>query len=230
MLKMIELKCPACGADLSMEEGREQLFCQYCGAKVIVHNENEYIYRHIDEAGIKQAETDRMVQLKQMEMAEKLQEAERRKLALKIKISLALAIIGILMIVIGYMAGENTGNPDSGFYMLSLVGMFPLMGVAYIWLFSGDSEKENILDGKVKVPSSVEDCEHKNYEVIEASFRSAGFVNVKCVPLNDLTFGLIKKPGMVESIIINGEEITSGGARFLPDASVVISYHSFTKK
>ena len=37
----------------------------------MVQNNNEYIYRHIDEAGIKKAETDRMVRMKQMEMEEK---------------------------------------------------------------------------------------------------------------------------------------------------------------
>ena len=57
-------------------------------------------------------------------------------------------------------------------------------------------------------------------------FVSAGFTNVRCVPLNDLTMGLLKKPGMVQSITIRGKEITSGGKKFSPDAPVVISYHS----
>ena len=46
----------------------------------VINNDNEYVYRHIDEAGIKQAETDRMVRMKQMEMAEKNREsAEKTK-------------------------------------------------------------------------------------------------------------------------------------------------------
>ena len=49
MVKVVELKCPSCNAALTLEEGREQIFCQYCGAKVVLHNENEHIYRHIDE-------------------------------------------------------------------------------------------------------------------------------------------------------------------------------------
>ena len=47
------VKCPECGASLPIEEGRTQVFCSYCGTKVIVTNDNEYIYRHIDEAGVK---------------------------------------------------------------------------------------------------------------------------------------------------------------------------------
>lgn len=65
------IKCPECGAMLPIEEGRTQVFCTYCSAKVIITNENEHIYRHIDEAGIKQAETNRMVRMRELDLAEK---------------------------------------------------------------------------------------------------------------------------------------------------------------
>ena len=58
-------------------------------------------------------------------------------------------------------------------------------------------------------------------------FTNAGFHNIQCIPLNDLTMGLLKKPGMVESITINGRSVTSGGKKYSPDAAVVISYHSY---
>ncbi|MCD8148995.1 MAG: zinc ribbon domain-containing protein [Clostridiales bacterium] len=70
-IKFVSVKCPECGAALDVEEGRKQIFCSYCGAKVMIVNDNEYVYRHIDEAGIKQAETDRIIQMKKMEIAEK---------------------------------------------------------------------------------------------------------------------------------------------------------------
>ena len=54
-IKLNSVKCPECGATLPIEEGRTQIFCSYCGTKVIVTNENEYLYRHIDEAEIKHA-------------------------------------------------------------------------------------------------------------------------------------------------------------------------------
>ena len=38
----------------------------------------------------------------------------------------------------------------------------------------------------------------------------------KTIPLNDLTVGLLKKPGMAESITINGQSVTTGGRKFLP--------------
>lgn len=31
----IALKCPSCGADISLDESRDFGFCQYCGTKVM---------------------------------------------------------------------------------------------------------------------------------------------------------------------------------------------------
>lgn len=192
-IQFVSVKCPECGAALNIEEGREQIFCSYCGTKIMVHNDNERIYRHIDEAGIKQAETERIVKMKQMELAEKKRLASEKMTKTKIKISLILAVVGILMMSLGYLAGSATGDSDSGFYMISMIGFFPLMGVAYTWLFSKDKEDEDDFEDKAKVPSSISDYQSKNYSAIEAMLSSAGFTNIKCVPLNDLSTGWIKK-------------------------------------
>ena len=229
-IQFVSVKCPECGAALNIEEGREQIFCSYCGTKIMVHNDNEHIYRHIDEAGIKQAETDRIVRMKQMEIAEKKRLASERMTKTKIKISLILAVVGILMMTLGYLAGSATGDPDSGLYMISMVGFFPLMGAGYIWLFSKNKDEEEDYGDKAKVPSSISDYESKSYMAIAAMLESAGFTNINCVPLNDLSTGWLKKPDMVESITINGHEVTSGGKKFPRDSAVVISYHSFSKR
>lgn len=223
-VKFISVKCPDCGASLDIEEGRTQFFCTYCGAKVLVNNENEFVYRHIDEAGIKQAETDRIIKLKQMEIAEKKRASAEKTKVLKIIISLILAVVGIVIMVVGCLLGEDTGPT----VLLSFFcGSFLLLGVLCIWTYSEDKEDDDYGD-KVKVPSYISEYEKKSYAAIEAILRSAGFTNIRCVPLNDLTTGILKKPDMVDSITINGHEITSGGKKYSPDASVVISYHSFS--
>ena len=226
-VQLVTIKCPECGATLNFEDNRELGFCTYCGAKVLIHNENEYIYRRIDEAGVKQAETDRIVKIKQMELVEKKRAAAEKTKALKIKVSLTAAILGIVMLVVGFMAGHASGDSNSAYYMIALVGFFPLLGAAFIWILSSDKEEEDIdIVDKVKVPSTISDYDKKNYGTIEAMFIGAGFTNVRCVALNDLKVGFLKKPGMVESISINGKEVTSGGKKFPKDAAVVISYHS----
>ena len=67
--KLISVKCPDCGQTLSIEENRTQAFCSYCGARILISNENEYIVRQVDEAGIKKAETERIVRLRELEIA-----------------------------------------------------------------------------------------------------------------------------------------------------------------
>lgn len=225
------VKCPECGASLPIEEGRIQVFCSYCGTKVLVTNENEHIYRHVDEAGVKKAETDRIVRMKQMEIAERRRVAKERRKSQKIIISLALAAIGIIMLVAGYMLGSNSGDSDSGYYMMSMVGFFPLMGAGFIWLMSNDKEDDDDDFGdKIRVPSGIDGYEKKSYVAIESMLRGAGFTNISCIPLNDLSLGLLKKPNMVESITIDGKQVESGGKKFSPDAKVVISYHSLINR
>ena len=66
-MKLLTLKCPSCGGHLSIEEDRDFIFCQYCGTKIIIDRDNEFTYRHIDEADVKRAETERIVKLKELE-------------------------------------------------------------------------------------------------------------------------------------------------------------------
>lgn len=141
-ISIVSVKCPECKASLPIEEGRTQIFCSYCGAKIVITNENEFIYRHIDEAEVTQAETEQLVRLKELELEEKRIEEDRRIRTIKIKISLFLFALGILMMVAGYLFGSASGNPDSGFYALSLVGLFPLMGSGWIWIISLHNKKD----------------------------------------------------------------------------------------
>lgn len=34
--RLINLKCPSCGAELEIAEGRDICFCTYCGAKILI--------------------------------------------------------------------------------------------------------------------------------------------------------------------------------------------------
>lgn len=57
-IKMISVKCPECGASMTIEGDRKKAFCTYCGAQIILYNENEYTININNEAEIKRAETD----------------------------------------------------------------------------------------------------------------------------------------------------------------------------
>lgn len=50
--------------------------------------------------------------------------------------SLLLGALGAVLAIIGFFGGSLSGNPDSPFYTLSMLGLFPIMGAGYI-LFCG---------------------------------------------------------------------------------------------
>ena len=227
-VKLIAVKCPECGATLNIEENRSQAFCTYCGAKVLIHNENEHIYRNIDEADIARTNNERIVKEKQMEFAmQKWQAAEQRRKN-KVKLALGLGIAGALMLIIGYAGGKASGDPNSGIYMIGMVGFLAIEAAAIMAMSNKDDDDTDVssFSDKAVLPETAWNYERKDYQAVETVLRSAGFRNIKCVPLNDLTVGLLYKPGMVESISINGNDNISPTKKYSKDAQIVISYHS----
>ena len=107
-VKLIPVKCPECGAMLNIEEDRTQAFCTYCGAKVLIHNENEFTYRHVDVADIERAETERAVQYKQMELAEKGQHEKEKIRKQKIKYALIFFASGSFLKLVHFLFSEST--------------------------------------------------------------------------------------------------------------------------
>ena len=221
-ISLISVKCPDCGATLNIEEGRTQIYCQYCGANVFLRNENEHVYRHIDEAGMAKAAADREVQLRQLELAQQKQLEATKGRSVRIGLGVVAAGAGVVMMVLGGLLG---GAAEEAFFP---VGFLVLIGAAFLLFFHREDDDVDAGD-KAKVPDSVEDFEKKHYKAIEAMFHASGFTNVTCVPLQDLTVGLFVRPGMVDSITVNGHEVTCGGRRFPKDAPVVISYHSLNR-
>ena len=221
-ISITSVRCPDCGATLDVEDGRTQAYCSYCGANLLLRNENEQVFRHIDEAGVAKAEADREVQLKQLEMAQAKQEEEKKNRSVVIGLGLSGTALGIVMMVIGGLFG---GVAEDALFP---TGFLVLAGSAFVLFYRGNRD-DDVPGDKAKVPDSIEDFEKKHYRAIEAMFTAAGFTNVTSVPLQDLTVGLFVRPGMVEGITVNGHRVTSGGRRFPKDAPVVISYHSLNR-
>ena len=100
-MKLLTLKCPSCGGQLSVEKGREYTFCQYCGTKILFDKDNEFTYRHIDDADIKRAETERIVRISELEM-EKDNRGYRKVLIVAWAAgTFFLFILGIILVAIG---------------------------------------------------------------------------------------------------------------------------------
>lgn len=232
-MKIVSLKCPDCGANLSVDAGREFCFCQYCGAKVILNNENEKVYRHVDDAKIKQAEVERQVRMRELEIEEKESASDIKRKKLKFVAAMIAGLIGIAMIVADGISGHIS--------LMSTCGMMLLLLPFFIIINSiSDDPKKNrqansqTADGMINFPDLLLFGKYRkmSYSAVEVMLRDAGFTEIKCVPLNDLPNGFVgdsnKAPNLVSKIAVNGSsEAVFFGSRFKPDAKISIYYHSY---
>lgn len=44
-MRIVQLKCPSCGSSLQVEDSLETFFCQYCGQRIILADQDEYIVK-----------------------------------------------------------------------------------------------------------------------------------------------------------------------------------------
>ena len=134
MKTKIDLICPRCNATLTADNDREFLFCQYCGYKILLNDENHFTYKHINEdvdvAELKKAETEQMIRLKELENESKKEEFKRKIIKKALKPWL---VISILFLVIGGL-GLLADNEDIG--MLLYIG-FASLGFGAMYLFIG---------------------------------------------------------------------------------------------
>ena len=84
--------------------------------------------RYIDEARIRESEDDRIIRLKELEMEERKRFTEERNRKNRITAAIVLGVIGALMMIVGWFAGSASNDSNSPFYMLTLLGFFPLFG------------------------------------------------------------------------------------------------------
>lgn len=131
MKSLLALKCPSCKGNLSVEEGREFTFCQFCGTKILLNDENRYTYRHIDDAEVKRAENERMALLSEMELENNQRTSRIIFIVFWLVISLFFVIFGAIISSDSQRNYNGTGNVMLLFGMIfSLVGLviLPKMG------------------------------------------------------------------------------------------------------
>ena len=96
-IKLNAIKCPNCNANIQVEEGRDKFFCSYCGAQIVVTNENEHIYRCVDEARIVESKNEKDIKLKELEIKEKTEKKNSRRKIIAYVLALFLFIFGLLI-------------------------------------------------------------------------------------------------------------------------------------
>lgn len=217
-LEVISVKCPECGADLSedVSGGRETVFCRYCGTKILLSNENEHIYRNIDEARIREAELERDLRIREMELEEREKLRGRKGQMVGYCVALLFTLGGALMAFLGMEAAA----------LGIVIGMNIAMLVFTKSIGESGRKRKTAGPGEVQISEPMRNCEGKDHNSICLLFRSAGFTNITEIPLNNLTVFNQKKNGKVESVTINGSDRFRGGETVSRDVPVLITYHS----
>lgn len=225
--KLISVKCPDCGQTLAIEEGRTQAFCSYCGSKILISNENEYIFRQVDEADVKRAETDRIIRMHELQIDEK--NSSFRKTLTVVWIILSMILILIAVILMLSPGSKNTPGWAKGVIFLFFV-CGPIIGggghLVFKWIPEKENERNIERQGGIRFPKGLAPYTEKKYYAIEDALRSAGFTNISCVNLHDLNFlTSLFSADKISQITIKGEQVTSGGKIYMPDVPVIITYH-----
>lgn len=122
----MELKavtCPSCGGSVHIPDNEKDCFCTFCGSRIAVDDGSKTVtYRTVDEARLRELE----LEAKQLELDEKHR-------PFRIKLMLVLGVLGFVMIILGFFMGSESGDSNSPWYMVSMLGMAALLGAGGMW-------------------------------------------------------------------------------------------------
>lgn len=214
------VKCPECEASLPIEEGRTQIFCSYCGTNVLVTRDNERIYRHIDEAGIKQAEAEQVVRMRELDLEEK-------NISNKRTLIIIWTVIVVLMLITSISMLLSWRYDETGAWLLFLTFVLIIGGAILFFGVLPAKERNRIMlqEGGIRFPKGLEPISEQNYVVVRRALESAGFSNISCINLHDLTFGIFQKPGKIDTITVDGKPYTPSRKIYTPNVPITITYH-----
>ena len=107
MKSTLELKCPRCGANLINSDSKDILYCQYCGTKIMLSDENTFTINKninqninktihtIDDARITRAETERISKMHQIELDKEKSKNSQKMHNLKMACSVFLGLCAL---------------------------------------------------------------------------------------------------------------------------------------
>mgnify|MGYP004446188483 CR=1 FL=1 len=233
-ISIISVKFPECGATLDIEEGSRQRYCQFCGSKLLIDNDNEFVYRTVNDADIIRAKTERMAREKQLEIAEKEREAKKAKnekiKTVAIKLSLIVAVILIIWFIFGLLCLPFNKEFASVVFnklrnnIILIILLIVVSLIPYWMMFNIQAIERMTPEKPVKTaaPDIPNGFRGKNYIKIVEVFRISGFTNINSVDLKDIDDG--SNYGKVESVTINGQKAIPG-VSYKQDSPVVVYYH-----
>ncbi len=123
-MKVYELKCSNCGADLKVSADRKIIFCEYCGTKNLI--DDEIIRSEVNHSGTIVYRDEAKLRELELKEAERIREENKRKAKFRrwylivIIVAISSFALGIIINIIEKRTGELGTNP-----FLSLIGVLP---------------------------------------------------------------------------------------------------------
>ena len=137
-----------------------------------------------------------------------------------------------LCICIGliFIQGNDDDMPGwaAAFLFLFYIGA-PIAVGGGILVFKVLPEKTNqkrlISQGGIRYQKKLEPFNEQDFHHMSKVLESSGFNNVECINKHDVILGIFAKADQVETVSVDGKEITSGGKIYLPDTPITITNH-----
>ena len=107
VVKMFEMKCPYCGADLFIDSGLDTCYCQYCGGKILLEGlDDNAIKLRIkeQEVNLEKYKTDKKYEDIDRERQLKFEESKHREKMLFIIMGVCFTVM-MLAVLFGQIAG-----------------------------------------------------------------------------------------------------------------------------
>ena len=136
-MKQTQIRCNNCGAQITIQDGVDKMFCQYCGNQIILEDENKTTThqiidenrninnRYYDEAKIKELEFDREERLA-AQQKEELQNKEKRQTDM---VLLGVWLVSLLVFIIAsFFTLDNVNfSPFHIFIIIDLIVGFTVI-------------------------------------------------------------------------------------------------------
>ena len=218
MVSLINLQCPNCSANLEVDPKLNQCFCQYCGTKILIHNENEQIIRHIDEAKITEVELNYVIKQQQLNDAKAARENELAEIKASHERTKntqhTMFIVAAVIAIVSFITNFFIGVPVALYLAYYAAKKLP----------EKENEKRTLQTGGIRFPNSLMPFSKNNYLSAYKTLEAAGFFNITCINKGDLRVDVLQKENRVESITIHGT-VAQPGKIYNPGDPIVITYH-----
>lgn len=238
-------KCPNCGSNLNFEDdGREYIFCQFCGTKIDLMDERTIHTEHIyDEARVKNADSiHRIVDIfaspfenhRRKKAEKEAREAREAEEAARVSQENMEAFEAAFIAGLGWcIRFAKTHRSECLAAITGSAVLFALFtGSSHMSAVKKAKQAESIATshmamGEILYPSDASSS--GDYRNTYKKLRDAGFTNVTAEGAGDLFFGIFETENDIIEITVDGAP--SFEKTWYPaDTPIVIKYHSFSKE